>query len=239
MTTTTSATTTNSVLAALSSNTSSTSSTSSSTSSSEDIQNRFLTLLVAQLENQDPLNPLDNTEITNQLAQMSTVQGIEQLNTTLDSLVTSLADTQAVQASALIGNTVLVPGANLTLSTSTDASGTSTQSAYGGVYLSSAADAVTVNIYDSTGTLVQTQSLGSADAGSLLFSWDGSTTSGTAASDGSYTFKVSATKGTTSVTTTALQLGTVSALTRSTSGDFVLDLGSLGTVSFDDVYQVY
>ena len=221
-------TTSSSILAAL--NSSGSSSSTSSTTTSEDIQNRFLTLLVAQLENQDPLNPLDNTEITSQLSQMSTVQGIEQLNTKLSSLVDSLADTQTVQASALIGNTVLVPGSNMTLSEG---------DAYGGVYLSSAADAVTVNIYDSSGNLVKTQSLGSADAGSLLFSWDGSTSSGTAATDGSYSFKVTATKGTASVTADALQLGTVSALTRTASGNFQLDLGSLGKFDFDDVQQVF
>jgi len=221
-------TTSSSILAAL--NSSGSSSSTSSTTTSEDIQNRFLTLLVAQLENQDPLNPLDNTEITSQLSQMSTVQGIEQLNTKLSSLVDSLADTQSVQASALIGKTVLVPGSHVTLSEG---------DAYGGVNLSSAADSVTVNIYDSSGNLVKTQSLGAADAGSLLFSWDGSTNSGATASDGSYTFKVTATKGTSSVTAEALQLGTVSALTRTTSGNFVLDLGSLGTYDFDDVYQVY
>jgi flagellar basal-body rod modification protein FlgD len=226
MTTVDSTTKSSSVLAALNSS-SSASSTSSTTA--EDIQNRFLTLLVAQLENQDPLNPLDNTEITSQLSQMSTVQGIEQLNTTLSSLVDSLADTQAVQASALIGNTVLVPGSHLTLSEG---------AAYGGVNLASAADQVTVSILDSTGKVVQTQTLGANEAGNVLFSWDGSTSSETTATDGSYTFKVTATKGTASVTAEALQLGTVSALTRNTSGDFVLDLGSLGKFDFDDVQQV-
>ena len=223
--TTVDSTKSSSVLATLNSSSSSTNST-----TSEDIQNRFLTLLVAQLENQNPLNPLDNTEVTNQLAQMSTVQGIEQLNTTLNSLVSSLADTQAVQASALISKTVLVPGANLTLSEG---------DAYGGVNLSSVADTVTVKIYDSSGNLVQTQSLGKAEAGNLLFSWDGSTSSGTTAADGAYTYKVTASKGSSSVTAEALQLGTVSALTRTTSGNFVLDLGSLGQYDFSDVQQVF
>jgi len=226
MATVESTTTSSSVLAALNSG----GSTSSSTSSTEDIQNRFLTLLVAQLENQDPLNPLDNTEITSQLAQMSTVQGIEQLNSQLSSLVDSLGDTQAVQASALIGNTVLVPGASLTLSKG---------EAYGGVNLASAADQVTVSILDSTGKVIQTQKLGANEAGNVLFSWDGSTSSGTAATDGSYSFKVTATKGTASVTADALQLGTVSALTRTASGNFQLDLGSLGKFDFDDVQQVF
>ena len=221
-----SSTTSSSILATLNSGRSST----SGTSATNDMQNRFLTLLVAQLENQDPLNPLENTELTSQLAQMSTVQGIEQLNTTLSSLVNSLADSQAVQASALIGNTVLVPGSNMTLSEG---------KAYGGVNLSAPADQVTVSIIDSTGKVVQTQTLGAQEAGNVLFSWDGATSSGTTASDGAYVFKVAATSGTSSVTAEALQLGTVSALTRTANGSFVLDLGSLGQFGFNDVQQVY
>lgn len=205
-------------------------SSTSGTSTSEDIQNRFLTLLIAQLENQDPLNPMENTEMTNQLAQMSTVQGIEQLNATLGALVTSLADTQAVQASALIGKTVLVPGENLSLFEG---------EAYGGVSLSNAADTVTVNIYDATGRLVQTQSLGACEAGNLLFSWDGLNSSGEAAPDGNYTFKVSASNGSVSVTSKAMQLGTVSALTRVADGRFVLDLDTRGQYDFADVQQVF
>jgi len=219
-------TTSSSILAALNSG----GSASMSASTTDDIQNRFLTLLVAQLENQDPLNPLDNTEITNQLAQMSTVRGIEQLNAQLTSLVESMGEAQAVQASALIGNTVLVPGANLAL-----ASG----EAFGGVKLASAADQVTVTIFDSTGKAIQTQTLGANEAGNLLFTWDGSSSSGTAATDGAYSFKVAATNGGVSVAAEPLQLGTVSALTRNTSGSFLLDLGSLGKFNFSDVQQVF
>ena len=226
MTTVDTSTTSSSILATLNSG----SPGSSSTTTTEDIQNRFLTLLVAQLENQDPLNPLENTEITSQLAQMSTVQGIEQLNTQLTSLVDSLAQTQAVQASSLIGNTVLVPGSGLTLSDG---------EAYGGVNLASAADQVTVNILDSTGKVVQTQTLGANEAGNVLFSWDGATISGGTAADGSYTFEVEATKSGASVTAEALQIGTVSALTRTTSGSFQLDLGSLGMYDFSDVQQIF
>ncbi len=220
-------TTSSSILAALNSGSSS---STTSTTTTADIQNRFLTLLVAQLENQDPLNPLDNTEITSQLAQMSTVQGIEQLNTQFSSLVESLAQTQAVQASSLIGNTVLVPGSRITLSEG---------EAFGGVNLGGAADQVTVSILDSSGKVVQTQKLGENEAGGLLFSWDGSTSSGGTAADGVYTFEVEASKGGVSVAATALQLGTVSALTRTTSGQFQLDLGSLGKFDFDDVQQVF
>lgn len=224
MTTAVDSTQSSSILAALNSG-----SSSSATTSSEDIQNRFLTLLVAQLENQDPLNPLENSELTSQLAQMSTVQGIEQLNTTLDSLVNSLADTQALQAAALIGKTVLVSGSSLTLSGG---------EAFGGVTLANAADTVTVQIYDAAGNLVQTQSIGPAEAGNLLFSWDGATGSGTAA-DGAYSFKVSASNGGQSVEAQAMQLGTVLALTRASSGGFVLDLGTMGQYDFGEVQQVF
>ena len=228
MATVDSTTSSSSILAAL--NSGSSSGSASNASTIEETQNRFLTLLVAQLENQDPLNPLDNTEITSQLAQMSTVRGIEQLNPTLDSLGSSLADTQAVQASALIGNTVLVPGSRLNL-----AGG----EAFGGVNLASPADQVTVSILDSSGKVIQTQTLGANEAGNVLFNWDGSTSSGTAAGDGSYSFKVSAAKGAAPVTAEALQLGTVSALTRTTGGNFVLDLGALGKFDFGDVQQVF
>jgi flagellar basal-body rod modification protein FlgD len=197
---------------------------------SEEIQNRFLTLLVAQLENQDPLNPLENTEITSQLAQMNTVNGIEQLNVTLNSLVESLADSQAIQASSLINKTVLVPGSHLTLSDG---------DAFAGVHLSSPADTVTVSIYDTAGNLVQTQPVGASEGGHLLFSWDGKMSDGTDAPNGAYSFKVTASNGGVPVTANALQLGMVSALTRMANGNFVLDLGYLGQYDFADVQQVF
>ena len=197
---------------------------------SEEIQNRFLTLLVAQLENQYPLNPLQNTEITNQLAQMNTVNGIERLNLTLNSLVESLADSQAIQASSLIGKTVLVPGEHIALSDG---------NAFAGVTLSGPADTVTVSIYDTAGNLVQTQSIGPVEGGQVLFSWDGKTPSGEDAPNGAYRFKVAASNGGVPVTSGTMQLGMVSALTRTSSGSFVLDLGSLGQYDFAAVQQVF
>lgn len=90
-----------------------TSSTSGSKSltgnSASDLQGSFLTLLVAQLKNQDPTNPMQNNELTTQLAQISTVSGIEKLNTTLGSVSGQLNDSQSLQASNLIGHGVLVP----------------------------------------------------------------------------------------------------------------------------------
>lgn len=204
------------------------SSSTSSTSSTEDQQQTFLNLLVTQLKNQDPLNPMDNAQMTSQLAQMNTATGIAQLNTTLNSLVSDIATSQSMQAASLIGKNVLVPGKNLTLSSGT---------AYAGINLASAADQVTVNIYDSKGALVSTENLGAQSAGVLDVAWDGTTSSGSKAADGNYTFTVSAVQGGNSVTVSPLQVGTVSALVRSGT-DFQLDLGTLGRVNYSDVQQV-
>lgn len=92
-----------------------TSSTSSSSNSitantSADLQNQFLTLLVAQLKNQDPTNPMDNNQLVSQLAQLNTVSGIEKLNTTLGSISGQINNNQSIQATTLIGHGVMVPG---------------------------------------------------------------------------------------------------------------------------------
>ena len=86
------------------------STTAAETSTSAASQDRFLKLLVTQLKNQDPLNPMDNAEMTSQLAQMSTVSGIEKLNTTMTSLADGLATSQSMQAAGMLGKSVLVPG---------------------------------------------------------------------------------------------------------------------------------
>ena len=195
----------------------------------EDQQDRFLTLLVTQLKNQDPLNPMDNAQMTSQMAQMSTVSGIEKLNTTLNSLVDNIGTSQSMQAASMIGKGVLVPGSGLTLSDG---------AAYAGINLESAADQVTLKIMDSSGNVIQTEKLGAHEAGVFNIGWDGKLADETTAPAGNYTFSVEAVQGGNTVTATALQVGTVSALTRTSSG-FQLDLGSLGTVDFSDVLEVF
>ena len=199
-----------------------------STSTASELENRFLTLLMAQIKNQDPLNPLDNAQVTSQLAQLNTVNGIEKLNTTLTSLLDGYNETQAMQAAGIIGKSVMVAGKNLPL-----ASG----AAVGGILLDSAADTVTLTIKDSAGKVVQTENLGERAAGSFYFGWDGKDADGKLQSDGNYTFTVDATADGKKVTATPMQIGTVSAVVRDKSG-FLLDLGALGDVAFKDVQQI-
>ena len=80
-----------------------------STSQVAATQDRFLKLLVTQLQNQDPLNPMDNAAVTSQMAQLSTVNGIDQLNSTVQALSASMATSQSLQATSMIGHAALVP----------------------------------------------------------------------------------------------------------------------------------
>ena len=202
--------------------------TAASTSQLTATQDRFLSLLVAQLKNQDPLNPMDNAQITTQLAQLSTVTGIEKLNTTLQTLLQNSQDSQTTQAAALVGQAVMVPGSALTLSKG---------AAVGGFELASDADAVTVTVTDSNGAAIRTMPLGAMTSGLHNFTWDGTTDSGATAADGNYKITVAATAGADKVTATALNLGVVRSVITNATG-FTLDVGSLGMFSMNDVKQI-
>ena len=207
----------------------SSSSSSTSAGSASAIQSQFMTMLTAQLKNQDPLNPMDNSQMTSQLAQISTVDGISKLNTTLTQLINSQAQSQTLQAASLVGKGVLVAGSTMTLTSG---------SAIGGVELSGPADAVSVNIKDANGNVVRTLSLGAQNAAGVYpFAWDGKTNSGATAADGNYKIEVTATQGNSTVTTNNLQYGLVNSIAGSSSGT-VINLGSLGQVDMSAIKQI-
>jgi len=195
----------------------------------DDAQSRFLKLLTEQLKNQDPLNPMDNAQMTSQLAQISTVSGIDKLNTTLTSMLENSQSGDVLQAAALVGKGVTVAGNELTLTSS---------KAYGGFELPSAADKVTVTVKDANGLEVRKMELGDYDAGIYNFAWDGLTTSGAQAVDGKYAMSVTATRGDTALKPVALQLSTVNSVLRTSSGGVSLDVGSGGLVSLSDIKQI-
>lgn len=201
---------------------------STKTTSADEMQTRFLNLLVTQLKNQDPLNPMDNAQMTTQLSQISTVSGIEKLNATLEKLLGSYSGTQTMQAAAMIGKTVLTAGNTMELGD---------YAAVGGVTLDGAADKVTVSIMNSAGVVVQTQNLGAQPAGTVNFSWDGNSDAGVALPNGNYTFSVKATQAGNEVKTTALQAGTVNAVTLATDG-LKLQLANNKTANYSDVKQI-
>lgn len=208
-----------------------TSTSTSSTDSVADDTDKFMTLLVTQLQNQDPLNPMDNAEMTSQLAQLQTVTGINNLNTTLTALQSSYQSSEALTATSLIGQGVLVEGNDVTLSSSKGVMG---------VELGTAADDVKVVISDSSGNEVDTIDLGAQAAGIVPLAWDATSTStGTTPADGNYTFKVVATSGSTTLTDAkGLSLDSVASVATSATDGVTLYLAGKGTTTLSDIKQV-
>jgi flagellar basal-body rod modification protein FlgD len=203
--------------------------TTTTTSKMEEAQDRFLKLLVAQMQSQDPLNPLDNAQVTSQMAQIQTVSGIEKLNQTMESLNSAYAAAQTMQSASMIGHSVLTDGNLLDLKSG---------SAVAGIELSEKADMVEVDVYDQYGTLVSTNKLGGRDAGSFAFQWDGKKDDGTTAADGVYNFTVKATKGGEKVDTTSLALGYVNSVRLTATGS-LLNVQGLGEVDMAKVRQIF
>lgn len=195
-----------------------------------DPQDRFLKLLVAQMKNQDPLNPLDNAQVTSQLAQISTVSGIDKLNTTLQTLAAGLATSQSLEATAMIGHGVLAPGASLALENG---------AAIGGFDLPQAVDRLVVTIKDSSGIVVHSMDLGPQPQGATVFQWDGGTDSGASAASGNYGFSVSAQQGSTKVNAGTLAYGRVNSVAPGAQGQGpMLDVGGLGVIGLSVVKQI-
>lgn len=196
--------------------------------STDAMKDRFLTLLVTQIRNQDPLNPMDNAQFTSQLAQINTVSSLEQLNKTMLQLVSFYDEGRAMQAAGMVGKHVLVGGESVTLGAG---------GALGGIEIAAPADSVRVVVRDANKLIMRTLDLGSREAGSHVFAWDGLTDSGAAAAPGEYSFSVEALQGSEALPATTLQFGVVNAVVRGASG-FTLDLGSLGNRSFEAVRRI-
>lgn len=203
-------------------------SASSATSTTEDAQARFFKLLVTQLKNQDPLNPMDNSQMTSQIAQLNMVDGINKLGTTLQLLLDSANADQGLQAVALVGRGVLVPGSSLSLQSGT---------AVGGIDLSNPVDNVKVSIKDGSGLVVKTLNLGALEAGSHVFTWDGMTNGGVKAADGNYSIAIDAVQGGKPASADPLAMGVVSSVTNSSQGAN-LNVGALGVFKMSDVKEI-
>lgn len=202
---------------------------SSAASTAESAQDRFMTLLVTQMKNQDPLNPLDNAEVTSQLAQLSTVEGIGKINSTLETLIGNMQSSQSLEMSSLIGRDVLVDSNQITF----DGTG-----GYFGVELPIGADDVTISITDSAGNTVRELSLGNQDIGILPLSWDGYGDDGNQVEAGEYTFNVSATINDDPVTANALSLVNINSITKK-GADITLNLSNNTTATSDDLKQIF
>ena len=195
-------------------------------------KDQFLELLVAQMNNQDPLSPQENGEFIAQLAQFSTVEGIGNLNTSMESLLSGYQSSQALQASSMVGRTVIVPADQAVVATDAGLEGQ--------LALQQNSTNVFVNIYDQAGSLVKTINLGSQEAGMHDFTWDGTDASGNLAEPGIYTVEAMASidgKNTQMATLLPANVDSVS-LGAGGSGEMLLNVAGLGSISLSNVYAI-
>jgi flagellar basal-body rod modification protein FlgD len=194
------------------------------TKDAEATADRFLKLLVAQMRNQDPLNPLDNAQVTSQMAQINTVSGLERLNQSVLAMNSQFVQLQALQGAALVGRDVLLEGDRVSIA---DGQGA------GAFEIASAADQVKVEILGAGGSVVGSVDLGARAAGRHRFEWD----AGAHADAEGLRFRVVATRAGAAVGAQALSIDRVQAV--SAGGDtLLLDLQRNGTVPYAAVRTI-
>ncbi|MDR8048853.1 flagellar hook assembly protein FlgD [Burkholderia cenocepacia] len=200
--------------------------------SASDLQATFLKLLVTQLQNQDPTSPVDSSQMTSQLAQINTVSGIAQLNTSLTSLSTQLAAGQQTQAALLIGTNVLAPGNSVAVK-----GGAASPF---GVSLANSVSNLTITVKNSAGAVVNTINAGAQSAGTVPFNWTPTDAAGNVLPDGTYTVSASYTNsaGTPQAATT-LAAATVQSVVKQADGTAGLVLSNGTTVGLTQVASIF
>lgn len=192
-------------------------------------KNEFLNLLVAQLNNQNPLEPQGNGEFIAQLAQFSQVEGIEKLNSSMGSLLSGYQSSQALQASSLVGRKVIVPTDKAVVDTS--------ESFKASLVLPTSSSNVYVNVYDNAGTVVSRVNMGEQAAGNVSFIWDGKDASGNLLPPGTYKFEAQATyEGETEGLYTMLPANVDSVVLG--GSELMLNLAGLGSVPLSQVQVI-
>lgn len=188
-------------------------------------EQRFLKLLVTQLKNQDPLNPMENAQLTSQLAQMSTVSGIEKTNATLQTMLAQSNAGQMMQAAGMVGRWALTPGGSLTAGEGPAAFA---------MDLPASAGSVQVVITNAAGVAVRTMDLGALPGGLHDAAWDGKDDAGETAPAGSYQVRVVAANGTAPVPASTLVYQQVGGVAPGPSG-ISLDLADGRRVALSDI----
>ena len=189
----------------------------------------FLKLMTAQMQNQDPFNPVDNTQMVAQMAQFSSLAGISEMSTTLKAIAEKLGATSTSDALAYVGKTVLTAGDT--------AYGRTSGGLAGAVELGAAASDVTVSISNAAGQVLHTQSLGAQAAGTVAYDWDGKLADGSDAGTGPFTVAVLARNAGKAVTATSLVWAPVESVSTA-NGTATLTLPGLGPIPVSAVRQV-
>jgi len=193
-------------------------------------QSDFLKLMTAQMQNQDPFNPVDNTQMIAQMAQFSSVAGISQMNTTLQAIADKLNGTTPSDAMAYVGRTVLTEGDT--------AYGRTSGGIAGAVELDGDATDVNVTIADGSGKVLKTLDLGQQAQGTVNYDWDGTAADGTDAGTGPFKVTVAASNGAANVSAHSLVWAPVESVSMPSSGDPVLTVAGIGTIPTSAVRQI-
>lgn len=192
-------------------------------------QEEFLKLMTAQMNNQDPMKPMDDGEFFSQIAQFSSVAGIQELQNSFSQVATALQSNQALQASTMVGRTVMIPSNEAVFDGDTAVSGK--------VGVANATSGLTINIYESSGELVRSMPMGSQSSGVVGFSWDGRNSDGELLSGGDYRIEAIAQTGEENTELGILLAEKVESVTLG-SGGVSLDLASNRSVPLSSVKQV-
>ncbi|MCA3068936.1 MAG: hypothetical protein ING90_16020 [Rhodocyclaceae bacterium] len=195
-------------------------------STADESQDRFLKLLVTQMRNQDPMNPMDNAQVTTQLAQISTVGGIDKLNSSLSAMSSAMS---ATQNASLIGRTVVVASDLVRFGGSSPVTV--------GVELAAAADKVDVSIVDAAGRTVRSMAFGALPQGTSTFEWNGRNNAGETVAAGDYSLRLNATAASKAVTATGLVAGYVDSVSMQ-GGSSLLNLRSMGAADVSQVRRI-
>jgi len=215
--------------------TASSSSTSTSTTSTTGTaslgKDSFLQLLVTQMKNQDPLSPQDNTQFVSQLAQFSSLESMQNLSSTVDTIASTYQSSQALQASSLVGRSVIVSSGSAVVDT--------TKGLTGSVVIPASNSSTTVKISDASGNLVDTIDLGAQAAGTTSFTWNGQNSDGTTAASGTYSVVATGTANGTATALSTYLPATVNSVTMGVSGaEMTLNLAGGNSVGLSKVQTI-
>jgi len=188
----------------------------------------FLRLMTEQLKNQDPLKPLDNAQFLGQLAQFSTVQGINEMQGAMNSMASVMESDQTLRAAALVGHEALVDGNSVTM-----------QGGNGvhGEIVAQTAGPIQIEVVDASGAVVQRQTIEAPAAGNLAFAWDGRDDAGNSAPDGQYTIHAVAGSGDDSQALDVRVAAHVDSVSIESTG-LVLNLAGLGSVPLSAIRRI-
>lgn len=193
-------------------------------------QSDFLTLMTAQLKNQDPFDPVDNTQMVAQMASFSQLSGITEMNSTLKGIADKLGSTSTADALAYVGHNILTEGSV--------AYGRTAGGIAGAIELDGKATDVKVTIESADGQVLRTLSLGASDAGTINYDWDGKNAAGESAGDGPFKVSVTAANGSTQVVSRSLVWAPVASVSIPASGVAQLTVPGIGTVPVTAVREV-